>query len=216
MTISGAKNLPDTKPKPMIEVEKKFVLNNEIIERLTKDAELISEKSFTDSYYDTNDFRLTTRDTWLRIRDDVFQLKVPLNLNGQGRQRVVDQYHELDTEEKIREALEIATHQTLKEDLEARGFLVVATFRTSRKKYRKQGFIIDLDQADFDYTIGEIELLAENQGAVDEAINKILAFAKTHELVIQPVRGKLIEYLKRFSPVHYHRLVEAGVVWDQT
>ncbi len=199
----------------MIEIEKKFVLDNETIERLTKDAELIGEKTFTDNYYDTQDFRLTTHDTWLRSRDGMFQLKLPLHSDGQGRQRVVDQYHELTAEEKIREALAIPRQKTLREDLEAQGFSVIASFQTSRKKYRKQGFIIDLDQADFGYTIGEIELLAENQDAAHEAMSRILAFAKTQELMIQPVRGKLIEYLKRFSNAHYQALVKAGVVADK-
>ena len=50
----------------MIEIEKKFALNNEDEERLTKDAQFLNEYIFTDIYYDTDDFSLTSKDKWFR------------------------------------------------------------------------------------------------------------------------------------------------------
>ena len=37
----------------MIEVEKKFILNEQDKERLTKEAQFLNERVFTDTYYDT-------------------------------------------------------------------------------------------------------------------------------------------------------------------
>jgi len=39
-------------------------------------------------------------------------------------------------------------------------------------------------------------------------------FAKTQNLTIAPVRGKVIEYLKRIKPNHYQALVQAKVIKD--
>jgi len=48
----------------MIEVEKKFILNKQNKKRLTKDAEFLSERVFTDIYYDTKNFPLTLPQFW--------------------------------------------------------------------------------------------------------------------------------------------------------
>jgi len=40
----------------MIEVEKKFILNEQDKERLTKNADFLNERVFTDIYYDTEIF----------------------------------------------------------------------------------------------------------------------------------------------------------------
>lgn len=82
----------------MIEVEKKFILNDKEKERLFKDAEFISEKIFTDIYYDNENFDLTSKDKWLRLRQDKFELKIPVH---EGIERIADQYDELESEEAI-------------------------------------------------------------------------------------------------------------------
>jgi len=48
----------------MIEVEKKFILNEQDVERLTKNAQFLNERIFTDIYYDTENFSLTSYDKW--------------------------------------------------------------------------------------------------------------------------------------------------------
>ena len=48
----------------MIEVEKKFILNEQAVERLTKNAQFLNERIFTDIYYDTENFSLTSYDKW--------------------------------------------------------------------------------------------------------------------------------------------------------
>lgn len=196
----------------MIEVEKKFILSSEDIERITEGAEFLGEKSFTDTYFDTSDYLLTKADKWLRLRGNRFELKLPMNQGKGSSQRQLDQYEELDTDESIYKALSIKSTSTLEKDLEINGYKPFSTFTTTRKKYKKGDFIIDLDVIDFGYSIGEIELMVESQSEMEEALNKILAFAKEQGLSVAPVRGKVIEYIKRNNLEHYKALEEAGVL----
>lgn len=198
----------------MIEVEKKFILNKQDKERLTKDAEFLNKRTFTDIYYDTEDFSLTAQDKWLRSREGRFELKLPLH-DGAGR--LADQYDELEDEQKIKGALNLPLNGNLAEDLTKAGYFPFCTCKTSRRKYKKEPFIIDLDIVDFQdftYNIGEIELLVGDKSEIDGAIEKIMDFAKSQNLTIAPVRGKVIEYLKRTKPNHYHTLVRSGIVKD--
>jgi len=83
------------------------------------------------------------------------------------------------------------------------------TFKNIRKTYTKNGFTIDLDTAyfdDFTYEMCEIELEVDNTANVDTALKKIVAFAQEHGLTVKPVEGRLIEYLRRKHPDHYHAL----------
>lgn len=196
----------------MIEVEKKFILTEQDKERLTKDAQFINERVFTDVYYDTNDFSLTSQDIWLRSREGRFELKVPLH---QSTERMVDQYDELEDERQIREALNLPGKEYFTDDLSKNGYAPFCICRTTRKKYKKDLFIIDLDVVDFQdfiYSIGEIELMVNEKIEIEGAIAKIMLFAREQKLTIAPVRGKVIEYLKRTKPDHYNALVLSGVV----
>lgn len=198
----------------MIEVEKKFILTEKEKERLIKGAEFLNEKVFTDIYYDTNDFSLTSNDRWLRSRDGKFELKIPIH---QGADRLIDQYNELEDEQKIREALSLFSQRSISDDLARRGYYSFCTCKTTRRKYKKGLFIIDLDIVDFNhftYTIGEIELMVNKKSEIKTAIGKIMSFAQEHNLNIAPARGKVIEYLKRMRADHYHSLIRAGVVKD--
>lgn len=198
----------------MIEVEKKFILNDQDKERLTKGAQFLNERVFTDVYYDTDIFSLTSKDNWLRSREGKFELKLPLH---DGAKRLADQYDELEDEQKIREALYLPANGSLADNLAKTGYSPFCTCKTTRRKFKKEPFIIDLDIVDFQdfiYNIGEIELMVNDKSEVDGAIGKIMTFAKEQNLTIAPVRGKVIEYLKRAKPNHYQVLVQAKVVKD--
>jgi len=198
----------------MIEVEKKFILNEQDKERLTKDAQFLNERVFTDIYYDTEVFSLTANDKWLRSRGGRFELKLPLH---EGADRLADQYDELEDEQKIREALNLLANGNLADNLAKAGYSPFCTCKTTRRKYKKEPFIIDLDIVDFQdftYNIGEIELMVKEKSEIESAIDKIMDFAKSQNLTIAPVRGKVIEYLKRTKPNHYQALVRAKVVKD--
>lgn len=198
----------------MIEVEKKFILNEIDKERFIKNAEFLNERVFTDVYYDTNNFSLTSNDKWLRSREGKFELKIPLH---QGVERLVDQYDELEDEPKIKEALSLSVNINLADDLVKNGYSSFCVCKTTRRKYKKEIFIIDIDTVDFKdfiYNTGEIELMVNEKSEIESAIEKIMTFVKKQKLTIAPVRGKVIEYLKRARPDHYQALVRAGVVKD--
>lgn len=198
----------------MIEIEKKFILNEQDKERLIKNAQFLNERVFTDIYYDTEFFSLTSKNKWLRSSEVKFVLKLPLH---NGAERLADQYDELGDKQETREALNLPSNKSLADDLVKAGYSPFCTRKTTRRKYKKETFIIDLDIVDFQdftYNIGEIELMVNDKAEIEGAIEKIMIFAKEQNLTIAPVRRKVIEYLKRVKPNHYQALVQAGVVKD--
>jgi hypothetical protein len=75
--------------------------------------------------------------------------------------------------------------------------------------------VIDIDAVEFGeftYRIGEIELTIADPSQSEGAIARIREFAASRGLTLAPVRGKIIEYLRRVKPDHYQALVAAGVV----
>ncbi len=54
--------------------------------------------------------------------------------------------------------------------------------------------------------------MLKDAGDVEAAIEKIMAFAKELNLTIAPVRGKVLEYMKRMKPDHYQALIQAHVI----
>lgn len=198
----------------MIEVEKKFILNEEDKKRILTDSIFLNERVFTDIYYDTKLFTLTSQDKWLRSRDGKFELKLPLH---SGSDRITDQYDELDDDKKISLALDLPIDVSLIDELVRAGYSPFCTCTTTRRKYKRGEFIIDIDTVtfqDFVYHIGEIELMMHKKSEINNAVQKIMDFAKSQNLTIAPVRGKVIEYLKRTDQKHYQSLVQAKVVKD--
>jgi len=201
----------------MFEVEKKFKLNSQETERLIEGAQFLGERIFTDLYFDTDEFALSKNDIWLRKRGEQFQLKLPVQLEGK---KLADQYQEIDGQEKIREIFAIPQIADFEKDIEKFGYGIFCDCTTTRKKYQKKDFIIDVDEIvyesedkqDFSYKIIEIELVVENQAEILLASEKIQNFAKEHKLTPAQNRGKVIEYLFQKRPKHFEALVEAGVV----
>ena len=188
----------------MIEVEKKFRIADDKVAALIKGAEFLGEKKFVDICYDDARYSLTTSDRWLRSRDGVFELKIRFDAKDNSG---MDRYYELHDEE-IRDELDLEKGD-LAMAIKLAGYSPFSEYATTRKKYRKEGFGIDIDSMDFGYNIGEIELMVpENQ--TDEATAKILAFMKKYGLESERVRGKLIEYICRYRPEHREALKKAG------
>lgn len=211
----------------MIEVEKKFNLSEEEISHLVDGADFLNERVFTDIYYDTKDYILTKQNKWLRSRDGKFELKVPTvlkygsnidqfdEINNVEKIKEVLSFDELDKEKNIRENILLSQESNLTDDLLMAGYKPFCVCKTTRRKYQKDKFIIDLDIVDyteFTYNIGEIELMVKDESEIEDAVGKIMAFAKKNNLKIAPVRGKVIEYLKRFKPKHFDALVKSSVV----
>jgi adenylate cyclase class IV len=198
----------------MIEVEKKFLLNKEQEKRLLEGAEFLSEKVFTDIYYDTADFALTTNDKWLRSRGGKWELKLPFNKIA--AERAGDLYDEIEDENEIKKIFGILENVEIEEGLEKNGYSKCCICKTARRKYKKQGFGIDIDfvdyNDDFTYELAEIELMVQDKSEMSGALEKIINFAKGNGLEICYVRGKVIEYFKRKKPEHFMALVKSGVV----
>jgi thiamine-triphosphatase len=197
----------------MIEVEKKFNLKGDDEKRLINGAEFICETVFTDVYYDNAGYSLTTNDKWLRSRNNNFELKLSLDKNAE---RVGDLYEEIENDAEIKKILNLSDVGSMEASLEEDGYSKFCTCKTTRKKYKKNGFGIDVDfveyNDDFIYELAEIEIMVEDKSEMAKALEKIIDFAKENNLEIGYVRGKVLVYLKNRSPDHFQALVKSGVI----
>jgi len=195
----------------MIEVEKKVILTNEQEKALINGAEFLGEKKFTDIYYDDEGCALTSKDVWLRSRGGRFELKIPMNMYTGNR--VLDQYKELESDKDILNYFRADIDKPLADFLIDKEYKPFCEIITTRKKYKKNGFNIDLDSLDFGYTIAEIEYMINDELKMDEATESIIAFAKKHNIDTDAVvRGKVIEYLRINNYKHFQALLDAGVI----
>jgi hypothetical protein len=95
-----------------------------------------------------------------------FELKLPMN--DPLEKRVSDQYRELDVEDDIL-AYFGARHIPMKDFVVEKGYQSFCMITTTRKKYKKDGFGIDLDSMDFGYTLAEIEYMTDDKSKRQEA-----------------------------------------------
>lgn len=195
----------------MIEVEKKFLLDEAQKERLLEGAQVLKTKTFTDTYFDTKDHGLILKDFWLRRRDDVFELKIPRH---KSKEHFVDQYEEIRDEKEIRQQLGLATARDLLSDLESAGYVPFCVCTSTRESYQKDTFVIDLDSVTYDnddliYELAEIELMVHDESKIEEATTQIIDFAKQSGLQSGSTTGKVIYYLKHRKPDIYRALCKA-------
>ncbi len=201
----------------MFEVEKKFKLNDDELERLLEDAQFLGEQTFRDVYYDTSDFTLSKNNIWLRKRGEQFQLKLPV---FQKEKMQTAQFQEIEGEDKIREIFAIPPIVDFEMDIKKFGYGIFCDLTTVRKKYEKENFVIDLDQTisnlpredDFSYQVVEIGLMVAGSAEIPRADKKIMTFAKRNQLKVEKQKGKVAQYLFQKKPKHFKVLVEAGIV----
>jgi len=196
----------------MFEVEKKFLLTPNQEKRIRKGSKYQGEKIFTDTYFDNGEYELTLNDIWLRLRDKNAELKMPLEKQEERSEIFCNRYEEFNEEAEIRQMLNMRGSGEFLEDLKTHGYHPFATITTRRETYRKQDFRIDIDAVDFGYALVEIELLVEREEDIKAAEAEIGKFAALHQLKIDSVRGKVVEYLFRNSPDHFRMLLEAGII----
>ena len=195
----------------MIEIEKNFDLRPGDKELIIKDAKFIGRRRFTDVYYDTQDYKLTMNDFWLRQCDGKWELKVPVK-NVATRDEAIDRYHELENEEDIAKELKTSFKISFGEALKDKTIISFATIITKRETYQKGEFHLDFDEMDFGFTTFEAELMISDEKEVTKAEQKIKEFAEKHEINPTKGRGKVIEFLFRKNPKHYQLLVKTGVI----
>ncbi|KAG9306555.1 hypothetical protein G9A89_004752 [Geosiphon pyriformis] len=186
---------------------------------------IILANSFIDIYYDNHskDYPLTTRDIWLRQRDEKWECKTPTNLTPS-----MDSYHELETIDSVTEYLEnilnpgnssisLPREDQFKEFLlEKYNLTPFCEIQTFRKHYIiNNEFTLDLDTADFGHHVGEIELVVESPEKVQEAERRIAIFMKEHEWFFETsglVLGKLSRYIGMFNPNQWECMKKSGVL----
>lgn len=196
----------------MIEIEKKFVIDNNKKNQLASEAKFLYKKVFTDTYYDTSDFSLTLKDMWLRSRDANFELKIPASISDKG---FINQYKELTDEASIKEHLNLHGSGSINQVLVDKKHNPFCILTTTRERFKKDSFSIDIDTVtadDFNYSIAEIELMVEKESDMKSALNQITLFMEQNNISESPVKGKVIEYLRQKSPNHYNALLSAGII----
>jgi len=193
----------------MIEIEKKFRLNEQQEALLINGAVFLGEKVNVDEYFDDSLYSLSRQDHWLRKRNGQWELKV--RKHTLGHKRGVTQYEELEDDQSIAAFLELSPTQSLDDSIAEAGYLSFMKLVTTRRSFERGEFHIDLDKVDFGYSLAEIELMVED-GQGEEAAEKIRLFATEIGLDQSSVNGKLLEYLSRYSKDHYQALIDAGVI----
>lgn len=217
------------------EVERKFkfdaskviLLEKNCGKKLFDNVNFISEKSFTDVYYDNHseNYPLTTDDIWLRNRDDKWECKTPVNLTAS-----MDSYHELNDTNIIKEFLDkkLDVNKLQSENIhynneEFKDFLFknynltpFCTIITQRRNYLLNNkFTMVLDTADFGHSVGEIELIVESHDKVQDAEKRIALFMKEYDWFFETkgvVMGKLLAYISRFNEKQWECMNNSNVL----
>lgn len=180
----------------MIEVEKRFQPTEEQLEKMLEGAEFLSEKVFSDIYYDYPDYRLFKKDVRLRKRTtsfSSFQLKINLS---SGSDEEIENKTDIEKYFGIQDL-----EQFIKDDL-----MEFVSYETKRKEYKKGEIIIDLDELNFGYKVCEIEILVETEDQIKEAEEKLVDFAKEYNIKFMKGLTKRRAYLKLFKPEVYNEL----------
>ncbi|XP_048675651.2 thiamine-triphosphatase isoform X2 [Caretta caretta] len=93
------------------------------------------------------------------------------------------------------------------------GLQEFASFVTWRRSYRLGGLRVDLDQADFGYTVAEVEAVVGTQQEVPAALEGVMQLQRALGWDgATGVPGKMSVYLQRHRPRHYQELLRAGVL----
>ncbi|XP_070784539.1 thiamine-triphosphatase [Enoplosus armatus] len=220
-----------------MEVERKFLCNADTLKTLEKiGAVCVGQRQFSDQYFDTPKFDLTLKDVWLRKRKGCWELKCPATVDGteemNGEQSkaaaLCTRYMEItnlpEIQQRVKEVIkdmcedretETSSSQEDESWLSKMNLVCFAEFTTVRRSFTLEEEVvqIDLDQADFGYHVGEIEVLVPEGGDVQSALEKIERTAQKLGLTgDQRVEGKMNVYLKRNNPEHYARLLSEHVL----
>lgn len=208
----------------LIEVERKFIPGPGTEERLQElGGTLEHQVTFRDSYYDTPKLSLMRADYWLRRREGSgWELKCPGTAGVSGPHQ---EYVELTAEPAIVAQLcevlgaEVLGAGGVAAVLGPLGLQEVASFVTKRSAWKlvlsgadeeEPLLRVDLDTADFGYTVGEVEALVHEEAEVPAALEKICRLSSMLGVPAQEkAPAKLLVYLQRFQPQDYQRLLQA-------
>ena len=211
-----------------IEVERKFAAGDpaELSRVVTANGgTVLGEKRFHDQYWDTPQCDLTRRDTWLRRRDQQWELKLPVEeaAKRSGGERSI--FREVEGSAAVAEALApllpgwdgavpVEPDADLEPRLRALKLVPFAELGTVRSKYKIGQGSIDADIASFGHSVVEIEVMCSTQEEVPAAEDEIGRIASL--IGAKPLDGttggKLETYIRRFCPDVLAQLQEVGVL----
>ncbi|XP_058594590.1 thiamine-triphosphatase isoform X2 [Neofelis nebulosa] len=207
----------------LIEVERKFIPGPGTEKRLQElGSTLEHQVTFRDRYYDTPELSLMRADYWLRQREGSgWELKCPGTAGVSGPHQ---EYVELTVEPAVVAQLcevlgtEVLGAGGVAAVLGPLGLQEVASFVTKRSAWKlvlsgtdeeEPPLRVDLDTADFGYTVGEVEALVHEEAEVPVALEKIYSLSSMLGVPVQETApAKLMVYLQRFQPQHYQRLLQ--------
>ncbi|KAI4175272.1 MAG: hypothetical protein LQ343_001808 [Gyalolechia ehrenbergii] len=187
--------------KRLLEVEAKFGFRPSLITRLRsnggnpafKRLEALGMHKFTDTYYDRQDV-LSKKGIWLRQRTDNNSaiLEAKVRVSGDFARST---FHEIKDRKTIVDLIQPHFPQ-FSEEREHFGIGVLAEFTTTRQNFRvDHKFAIMLDSTDFGHSVGEVELMAEDE---EKAHQEIDAFMSQYPWFFKgsTCEGKLAAYLR--------------------
>ncbi|XP_045306416.1 thiamine-triphosphatase isoform X2 [Leopardus geoffroyi] len=207
----------------LIEVERKFIPGPGTEKRLQElGGTLEHQVTFWDRYYDTPELSLMRADYWLRQREGSgWELKCPGTTGVSGPHQ---EYVELTVEPAVVAQLcevlgtEVLGAGGVAAVLGPLGLQEVASFVTKRSAWKlvlsgtdeeEPPLRVDLDTADFGYTVGEVEALVHEEAEVPVALEKIHSLSSMLGVPVQETApAKLMVYLQRFQPQNYQRLLQ--------
>lgn len=191
---------------------------------LQNSAVCLAQREFKDQYFDSPDFDLTLRDVWLRKRQGCWELKCPTSADRTEEASrdpaevavaaLCTRYREItdlpEIQQRVREELHGDGERgaTLVDDeswLSEMNLRCFAEFATVRRSFalEEDGVQVDLDQADFGYSVGEMEVLVPEGGDVQSALEKICRAAqKLGELRA----GEQLDRFRKFISIIYKRV----------
>ncbi|XP_061777875.1 thiamine-triphosphatase isoform X2 [Nerophis ophidion] len=206
------------KLKMSIEVERKFLCSANTLKILQEIGVCAGQRRFHDQYFDTPQFHLTLRDVWLRKRKGCWELKCPVaRVTGAEEtqsEALCSRYKEItnlgDIKMKLMEVLkDICKDVTI---LDQASCCVTESCRHEMDSEQDKCWV-DLDEADFGHSVGEIEVLIPEGGDMRAALDKIERTAKKLGLTgDQRIEGKMSVYLKINHPEHYARLMREHIL----
>ncbi|KAG9283243.1 thiamine-triphosphatase [Astyanax mexicanus] len=224
-----------------VEVERKFVCESDIQDKLKNiGAVCIGQSEFKDRYYDSPDYTLTLRDFWLRKREESWELKCPAFSRTDVEkidEALCTKYREVTDLKKIQAVVKTVCSGAVEGSLDVseqkmtdnynknetwlKDLMLVcfAEYTTQRCSYvfEEDGgdgkVRVDLDQADFGYCVGEIEVLVSEGGDMQSAQHRIQKMAEKLGLGGEKrIQGKMDVYLQRYCPDHYAKLIKAHIL----
>lgn len=179
-----------TKIRDMIEVERKFSVPDDFRQILPDHGfHLVKEfeETLVDDYYDTPTFDLLRRDHWLRRRNDDWELKYPVGNHQQDPNSTSPPpavYHESSDAESIMIQLKSLRVDAIEgvtslKDLSTNGSIVTfAHLVTRRCCYKRDEVSIVVDDTDWGFRVGEIEVVVSSKDQVPWATRRIQEVAK--------------------------------------